>query len=62
MRACRPAQALPQGGLAAPEIARLWARDRFALAQCAGRLSALAGHVRGQEAAASEAAAGEAAP
>jgi len=47
---------LPERGLAAAEIARLWARDRFALTQCAGRQAALAAHARGQEAAAEEAA------
>ena len=47
-RPCAPAQSLPPRGLSGAEAARLWARDRLALAHCAGRLEALAEHARGQ--------------
>ena len=51
-RSCDPALTLPQGGLVAGDVARLWGLDRLALAQCRRRHSALAAHVRAQEAAA----------
>ena len=51
-RPCSGARALPQDGLTAGEVARLWGLDRLALAQCKGRHGALAAHVRAQEAAA----------
>ena len=52
LRACQRAAALPDHGLRAGEVARLWGRDRLALAQCAGWQGALARHVRATEAAA----------
>ena len=50
-RPCDGARALPQGGLGAGDVARLWGLDRLALAQCKRRHGALAAHVRAQEAA-----------
>ena len=50
-RPCDGVRALPQGGLGAGEVARLWGLDRLALAQCKRRHGALAAHVRAQEAA-----------
>ena len=50
-RPCMALRSLPQAGLAAGEVARLWGLDRLALAQCRGRHGALAAHVRAQEAA-----------
>ena len=49
-RPCDGARALPQGGLGAGDVARLWGLDRLALAQCKRRHGALAAHVRAQEA------------
>ena len=49
-RPCEPVRSLPQAGLSAGEVARLWGLDRLALAQCKGRHGALAAHVRAQEA------------
>ena len=51
-RPCSGVRALPQDGLTAGQVARLWGLDRLALAQCKGRHGALAAHVRAQEAAA----------
>ena len=51
-RPCEGVRSLPQAGLAAGDVARLWGLDRLALAQCRGRHGALAAHVRAQEAAA----------
>ena len=48
---CDDPVGLPQGDLRAGAVARLWARDRLALAICVGRQAALADHVRAQEAA-----------
>ena len=50
-RACPGPVVLPQGGLSAGQVARLWGLDRASLAICRGRHGALAAHVRGQEAA-----------
>jgi hypothetical protein len=52
-RSCDGPGALPQGGLNAGQVARLWGRDRVNLAACRGRHGALAAHVRAQEAAGS---------
>ena len=49
-RPCDGVRALPQGGLGAGDVARLWGLDRLALAQCKRRHGALAAHVRAQEA------------
>ena len=48
-RPCDEAQALPDGGLSAGDVARLWGRDRMSLAACRGRHGALASHARAQE-------------
>ena len=50
-RPCDSVRQLPQAGLSARDVARLWGLDRMALAQCKGRHGALAAHVRAQEAA-----------
>ncbi len=42
IRPCEPPRRLPAGGLSAAEVARLWGRDRAALAVCANRHEALA--------------------
>ena len=50
-QACDGPGVLPQGGLTARQVARLWGQDRVTLAACRGRHRALAAHVRAQEAA-----------
>ena len=50
-RACDGPVVLPQGGLGAGQVARLWGQDRVNLATCRGRHRALGAHVRAQEAA-----------
>lgn len=46
LRPCEPPAALPAGALNGPQIARLWGRDRLALALCGRRHAALAEFAR----------------
>jgi hypothetical protein len=47
IRPCEQPRRLSTGALSASEVARLWGRDRVALAACAGRQEALARFAQG---------------